>query len=110
MAQKLTNIERARELVLERVSGPLPPERVAISEALGRVLAEDVASADAVPGFDSSAMDGYAVRAGDLADAPITLPVAAESRAGHPAGRQLEAGEAFAISTGAMVPEGADSV
>jgi molybdopterin molybdotransferase len=110
MAQKLTDIERARELVLERVAGPLPAEPVAISDALGRVLAEDVASADAVPGFDSSAMDGYAVRAADLAGAPISLAVVAESRAGHPAQRALQVGEAFAISTGAMVPAGADSV
>jgi molybdopterin molybdotransferase len=110
MAQKLIDIERARELVLERVEAPLPPESVPITEALGRVLSQDVASADAVPGFDSSAMDGYAVRAADLTDAPTTLVVAAESRAGHPAQRALQPGEAFAISTGAMVPGGADAV
>jgi molybdopterin molybdotransferase len=110
MAQKLIDIERARELVLERVEAPLPPESVPITEALGRVLSQDVASADAVPGFDSSAMDGYAVRAADLTDAPTTLAVAAESRAGHPAQRALQPGEAFAISTGAMVPGGADAV
>jgi molybdopterin molybdotransferase len=114
MAQKLIDIERARELVLDRVAGPLAGEQVPVERAFGRVLAEDVASADAVPAFDSSAMDGYAVRAADLAeasaDSPVRLPVADESRAGHPAARELAAGKAFAISTGAMVPAGADSV
>ena len=83
-------------------------------EALGRVLAEDVTAADAVPGFDSSAMDGYALRAADTAGAeaesPARLAVVAESRAGHPSERELGAGEAIKISTGAMVPAGADAV
>ncbi|MGH2987476.1 MAG: molybdopterin molybdotransferase MoeA, partial [Solirubrobacterales bacterium] len=84
------------------------------AEALGRVLAERVTSADAVPGFDNSAMDGYAVRATDTAaadgDRPARLIVVDESRAGHPAQRSLAAGEAIAISTGAMLPGGADAV
>ena len=67
-----------------------------------------------MPGFDNSAMDGYAVRAADTTGAtgaePARLPVVGESRAGHPAARALGAGEAIAISTGAMVPEGADAV
>jgi molybdopterin molybdotransferase len=74
------------------------------------VLAADVVAADDVPGFDNSAMDGYAVRAADTAGAPAALPVAGESRAGHPAPGPLSAGEAMAISTGAMVPDGADAV
>ena len=83
-------------------------------EALGRVLAEDVTAADSVPGFDSSAMDGYAVRAADTAGAPASRRRAArvvdESRAGPRRRRELGAGEAIAISTGAMVPAGADAV
>ena len=67
-----------------------------------------------MPGFDNSAMDGYAVRAADTTGAtgaePARLPVVGESRAGHPAARALGAGEAIAISTGAMLPEGADAV
>jgi molybdopterin molybdotransferase len=67
-----------------------------------------------VPGFDNSAMDGFAVRAADAQGAapgsPRALRVAAESRAGAPADRPLEAGEAFRISTGGVLPEGADSV
>ena len=109
----LTGIAEARRLVLERVS-PLPTEPVALDDALGRALAEDVIAAEAVPGFDNSAMDGYAVRAADVggasADHAASLRLAGESRAGHPAGRVLVEGEAFAISTGAMVPEGADAV
>ena len=113
MPTKLIEIEDARRLVLDRAAA-LGAEEVATSEALGRVLAEDVASAEAVPGFDNSAMDGYAVRAADTggasADAPVELRLAAESRAGHPADASLGEGEAIAISTGAAVPGGADSV
>jgi len=110
---QLIEIEEARRLVLERAA-PLGGEPVALAEALGRVLAEEVASADDVPGFDNSAMDGYAVRAVDTTGAgpkaPVHLRVVDESRAGHPAQRSLSAGEAVAISTGAVIPAGADSV
>jgi molybdopterin molybdotransferase len=99
--------------VLERVR-PLPPEQVALGDALGRVLAEDVTSADDVPGFDNSAMDGFAVRAADTRGAvperPVRLDVVAESRAGAPAPRELGDGQAIRISTGAMLPVGADAV
>ncbi len=113
MDGKLIEIEEARRLVLEHVAR-LGAEPVAVGDALGRVLAEDVASLDPVPGFDSSAMDGYAVRAADTAGAdsrrPVRLALVDESRAGHPAQGGLAAGEAIAISTGAMVPAGADAV
>ena len=106
-------VERARGIVLEGL-GPLEPEEVSLRDALGRVLAEDVSSADAVPGFDNSAMDGFAVRAADTAAAgpgsPVRLRIAGESRAGRPADPALGEGEAFRISTGAMLPPGADSV
>ena len=74
--------------------------------ALGRVLAEDVAAGMDVPPFDSSAMDGFALVAGPAAE----LPVVGESRAGHPFGGRVEPGTAVRISTGAVVPEGADAV
>jgi molybdopterin molybdotransferase len=113
VARKLIEIENARQAVLERVA-QLPAEEVPLASALGRVLAEDVTSADAVPGFDNSAMDGFAVRAADTRGAstgtPARLALVDESRAGRPAERRLEAGEAIAISTGAMLPEGADAV
>jgi molybdopterin molybdotransferase len=85
-----------------------------LREALGRILAVDVASADPVPGFDNSSMDGFAVRAEDTrgagSAAPVTLTVTDESRAGRPARAGLRSGEAIGISTGAVIPEGADSV
>ncbi|HET8593274.1 MAG TPA: hypothetical protein VFL56_06375, partial [Solirubrobacterales bacterium] len=94
----------ARRLVLERVR-PLEGEPVPLRSALGRVLAADVESAEPVPGFDNSSMDGFAVRAADTAGAsagaPIALRLADEARAGRPAESSLEAGQAIAISTGA---------
>ena len=85
-----------------------------LREALGRLLTTDVASADPVPAFDNSAMDGFAVRAADTSGAspesPATLRVVGESRAGHPAESALGGGEAIGISTGAVIPEGADAV
>jgi molybdopterin molybdotransferase len=84
------------------------------AQALERVLAEEITASEPVPAFDSSAMDGFAVRAEDVAGAsparPIALRVNGESRAGTPAPRALSAGEAISISTGAMVPDGADSI
>jgi molybdopterin molybdotransferase len=74
------------------------------------VLGDDVVAAEAVPPFTNTAMDGYAVRAADTADAPVTLPVVAEVAAGHPADRALEAGQAMRIFTGAPLPDGADAV
>jgi len=106
---ELIEIEEARRLVVERAS-PLAAEPVPLRDALGRVLAVEVGAADPVPGFDNSAMDGFAVRAADTASPPVTLQVVDESRAGRPAERAVGAGEAILISTGAMVPEGADSV
>ena len=100
--------------MLAEVEGPLPAERVPLDETLGRVLAVSAVSSEDVPGWDNSAMDGYAVRAGDTtgasADAPRTLRLAGESRAGTPADATLSAGEAFGVSTGAVVPDGADAV
>ena len=113
MARQLMDVEEARRLVLE-AARPLVAEPVPLADALGRVLAEDVASADRVPGFDNSAMDGFAVRAADTvaaaSGAPVRLRVVDESRAGAPAGSAVGSGEAIRISTGAMLPEGADSI
>lgn len=86
---------------------PLPLEDVPLSRAAGRILARGVAAVVDLPPFPSSSMDGYAVRAGDT---PGVLPVVGHSAAGRPASRSLGAGEAIEISTGAVVPEGADAV
>jgi molybdopterin molybdotransferase len=103
---KLLSIAEARALVRETVA-PLPAETVELTAALGRVLAEDVVAAHDVAPFASSAMDGFAVKAGP---GGRTLPVVGESRAGHPAPRALGDGEAMRISTGALLPDGADGV
>jgi molybdopterin molybdotransferase len=100
------SIEAARQAVLAEVQ-PLPTEDVAVQEALGRVLAEDVAAAADVPAFANSAMDGFAVRAGG---AGRTLRIVGESRAGAPAAMAVGDGEAIRISTGAAIPDGADGV
>ena len=105
MASLLT-LEEAQERVLERAR-PLPAEPVPIAEAGGRVTAEDVRALVDLPPFPSSAMDGFAVRAADL---PAAVQIVGESAAGGPYEGRLEPGETVAISTGAVVPEGADAV
>jgi molybdopterin molybdotransferase len=102
----LLSMEEAQRLILERVR-PLEAEPVALDSAAGRVLAEPARSRVDLPPFDSSAMDGFAVRAGDT---PGRLPVSERIPAGKPAGRPLEPGEAMGIATGGTVPEGADAV
>jgi molybdopterin molybdotransferase len=102
----------ALQLILERTP-VLGAETVALPEALGRVLAEPIASTRRIPPADNSAMDGYAVRIADLAatqSAPVRLPVAFEIAAGARAERALAAGESARIFTGAPIPPGADAV
>jgi molybdopterin molybdotransferase len=97
----------------QRLLAPLQPvgtEQVAITEALGRVLAEDVAARRTQPPFDASAMDGYAVRAADVANVPARLRVIGAVPAGQSFAGRVEAGEAVRIFTGAPVPEGADAI
>ena len=109
----MISLDEARAHVLDRVS-VLAPQRTAVADALGLVLAEAVTSPGDVPPFANTAMDGYAVRAADLAGAaahhPVRLPVVAEVAAGHPVPRALQAGEAMRIFTGAPMPDGADAV
>jgi len=102
----LPSIDEALARVLEHVR-PLPDEEVAVADAAGRVLAAAAVARVDLPPFASSAMDGYAVRA---ADTPGALVVAGHSAAGHPSDATLAAGQAIAISTGAVVPDGADAV
>lgn len=106
MARELITIDEARGVVLGAVR-PLGTETVALTQALGRVLAAPIRAAGDVPPFACSAMDGYAVRSGG---AGRILEVVAESRAGAPAERLLADGEAIRVSTGAAVPDGADAV
>lgn len=115
MSPHLTPLDDA--IALARTLGAglaLPAEDVALPEAVGRTTAAEVAAILALPGFASSAMDGFAVRAADLAgaeeEAPVALPIDAESRAGEPADRPLVAGRAIRIATGAVIPDGADAI
>src|SRR5579862_4526783 len=101
------------EEALARLLAPietLPTEQVSIADAVGRVLAEDVAARRTQPPFAVSAMDGYAVRAEDVAQVPVTLRIIAEIPAGAGFGGRLGAGEAARIFTGAPLPEGADAI
>ncbi|HEV7640504.1 MAG TPA: gephyrin-like molybdotransferase Glp [Gaiellaceae bacterium] len=102
----LPAIDDALALVLARAR-PLAAEDVPVARAAGRVVAEPAVAVTDLPPFDSSAMDGYAVRA---ADTPGALAVVGHSAAGKPEARTLGAGEAIVISTGAVVPAGADAV
>ena len=102
----LLSMEEAQRLVLERVR-PLPAESVVLAEAGGRVLVERALAAVDLPPFAASAMDGFAVRA---TDTPGRLPVGFRIAAGRPAPRALQPGEAMAIATGGVIPEGADAV
>ncbi len=102
-------LAEARRLVLAACP-PLPPVRMPAADALGLVLAEPVVAAEAVPPFANSAVDGYAVRAADVAAPPVELPVVSTLAAGAAAGRPLADGEAIRIMTGAPLPPGADAV
>jgi molybdopterin molybdotransferase len=104
--RNLVSIAEAQRLVLARVER-LPVETVLVGESGGRVLAEPGRAAVDLPPFESSAMDGFALRA---ADTPGRLPVSFRIAAGSPASRALEPGEAMGIATGGVVPAGADAV
>jgi molybdenum cofactor synthesis domain-containing protein len=85
-------------------------ESVALSESAGRILAEDIIADTDLPPFDRAQMDGYAVRAADLASVPTSLRIVGESAAGAGWHHEMNAGEAVRIMTGAPVPVGADAV
>ena len=108
----LESVASAQRRLLEQV-GVLGPETVPLDQALGRVLAQSIASRSDLPGFDNSAMDGYAVRARDVTGAKpgtaVALPVIGESRAGA-IPDPLAPGTAMRIMTGAPMPHGADTV
>ena len=88
----------------------MPNEEVSLSEASGRIIANDAIAALTNPPADQSAMDGYAARGEDVSDLPCVLRLAGESAAGHPWTAPLEPGTCVRISTGANIPEGADRI
>ena len=105
----LLSVEDALVRVLDAV-GATGPESVAIERAHGRVLAEPLQALLTQPPFAASAMDGYAVRAADIARLPATLAVIGTAAAGHPFSGRIGAGEAVRIFTGAPLPDGADAI
>lgn len=109
----MRTVAQHQSIVADLIRRPAPV-LTALAPAAGRVLAEDVHAGVSLPGFDNSAMDGYAVRAADIVTAtpasPVTLPVAADIPAGRGDGPPLAPGTAHRIMTGALLPAGADAV
>jgi molybdopterin molybdotransferase len=105
----MLSVAEALERILKSFR-PLPAETVGIAEAFGRVLAEDVRARVTQPPHAVSAMDGYAVRAADVASVPATLKVIGAVPAGGLFEGAITAGEAVRIFTGAPLPKGADSI
>jgi molybdopterin molybdotransferase len=91
-------------------AAPLPPEDAPLAQAHDRVLAADVTATRTQPPAAVSAMDGYAVRGTDVAQAPATLKLVGEVAAGHPFAGQIGPGETARIFTGGVLPSGADTV
>ena len=105
----LLSVADALERVLAQ-GAPLPAEDVPLQEADGRVLADDLKALRTQPPADVSAMDGYALRAADVAQAPVRLKVVGEVAAGRPFPAAIETGEAARIFTGGVLPAGTDTV
>jgi molybdopterin molybdotransferase len=105
----LLSVAEACKLVLADAK-PLPIEQAPLAEACGRVLAADLAALRTQPPADVSAMDGYAVRAADIAATPTRLAVIGEVAAGRPFEREVKTGEAARIFTGGVMPRGTDTV
>ena len=109
-ASPLLPVAEALLRVLASAPDPLAPETVPLAQARGRTLAHDLAALRTQPPFNASAMDGYALRAADLATVPAQLKLIGASAAGHGFAGAVGPGEAVRIFTGAPVPEGADTV
>lgn len=109
----MISLEEAQERILAAIE-PLPAEKIRVQDALGRYLAAPIHSPVDLPPADNSSMDGYAVRAADLASAtvenPVVLRLSGEARAGNAFAGSVEAGACVRIFTGATLPRGADAV
>ncbi len=112
-AEGLLSVDEARERVLSRIH-PLAPLELPLQEAYGCVLAEDVVATRDIPDFPSSAMDGFAVRSSEVAEArpeqPVTLKIVGRALIGRRPEATVGGGEAVRIATGAPIPAGADAV
>jgi molybdopterin molybdotransferase len=109
----MISVDEALKIVLDNVA-PLAAERISITDGLGRVLAEEIRSTRDIPGFDNSAMDGYAVRADDIKSAseatPVSLKVLETVGAGVMPSMRVAAGQAVRTMTGAPIAAGADAI
>ena len=105
----LLSVDAALDRMLASLS-PTMPMRLLLTDALGQTLAEDIHAKLTLPPHDVSAMDGYAVRADDVANCPATLTRIGEAAAGHPWAGRIKAGQAVRIFTGGYVPDGADTI
>ena len=105
----LLSVDAALDRILASLS-PTMPTRLLLTDALGQSLAEDIHAKLSLPPHDVSAMDGYAVRADDVANCPAKLIRIGEAAAGHPWTGQVESGQAVRIFTGGHVPDGADTI
>ena len=114
VAESLRSLDAALATVLAAIPGPTEPEIAWIHDALGRVSAEDAVAAADLPPWDNSAMDGYAIRAADVAAAtessPVALDVVGDIGAGDDPDVEVRRGAAIRIATGARLPRGADAV
>lgn len=106
----LMPVDEAIRYLLDQAPLPPPVQRVALDQALGRVLATDIRSPMNLPAWDNSAMDGYALRAADLPAAGGYLTLAGRIAAGQASNNPLQPGQAVRIFTGAPLPPGADTV
>src|SRR5947209_17646312 len=102
-------ISEAVDIVLRHTKAA-GPELIDLEDSVGRILAQDIVADTDLPPFDRAQMDGYAVRAGDVTQAPARLRIAGESAAGAGWHHEMKGGEAVRIMTGAPVPKGADAV
>src|SRR5947209_2066859 len=102
-------VSKAIQIVLAKTA-VLPLESIGLADTLGRMVAEDIIADTDLPPFDRAQMDGYAVRASDVAVTPARLRIVGESAAGAGWHQQMKPGEAVRIMTGAPVPAGSDAV
>lgn len=105
----MLSVEQALERILGAMA-PLPAEQISVADGLGRVLSQDIVARRTQPPAAMSAMDGYAVRAGDVAEVPVTLKIVGQAPAGGAWRGTLGKGESVRIFTGGPVPDGADTV
>jgi len=105
----MLSVKEAREQILSHFQ-PVDPTALTLLESAGRILAEPIVAKIDLPSFDNSSVDGFAVRAADVAEAPVSLLVRGDIPAGAPSKVTLKAGECARIMTGAPIPPGADAV